>query len=202
MSYRAVFLLTILTVTVAFCVPSYADEDGFFCTGSGYLAYELRSGITPGVDGHVLRMVRFEPKVGIYIADQVTLQDFQVHHMECGEARIAISGWGAIFKSYVIEIASSQKLRIANFAEDPARHFDPSKDGPDPPMLGYGQPRTLPLESSDPDHKYQLVLSESAKRVEEGLETYRKAELIQLDLRGAISQRLLLYERRSVEFAD
>jgi hypothetical protein len=29
-------------------VPSRADSDGYFCASKGYLAYELREGITPG----------------------------------------------------------------------------------------------------------------------------------------------------------
>src|SRR6266853_186069 len=76
-------VLTFLAVALAFCSPSRADNDGSFCTSKGYIAYELRNGITPGVAGHVLKVVRFEPQRGTYVAGEVPLQDFQVHRMTC-----------------------------------------------------------------------------------------------------------------------
>lgn len=46
-------------------VSANADSDGYYCVGRGYIAYEVRSAITPGVaDAHVLRTVRFGPAVG------------------------------------------------------------------------------------------------------------------------------------------
>ena len=66
-------VFTFFAIAFAFCVPSRADSDGSFCTSRGYIAYELRNGITPGVAGHVLKVVRFEPKRGIYGAGEVTL---------------------------------------------------------------------------------------------------------------------------------
>jgi len=50
----------------------------------------MRGAITPGVAGHVLRVVRFEPERGIYIAGEVTLEDFQVHRMMCDQDRVTI----------------------------------------------------------------------------------------------------------------
>src|SRR5438552_7404 len=101
-----------LAVAFAFCVPSRADSDGSFCASRGYLAYELRNGITPGAAGHVLKVVRFEPKRGIHIAGEITLQDFQVHRMICGQDRVEISGWGNMFKKYTIEITGQDKVHV------------------------------------------------------------------------------------------
>jgi hypothetical protein len=196
-------MLEVLAMAFLFCaLPAQADEDGFFCVAKGYLAYELRNGITPGVTGHVLRVVRFDSQRGIYRAGEVGLQDFQVHRMICSEDRVEISGWGKYFKKYVIEIAGPQGLHILDYAEDPTRQFDPSKEGPEPSNLAYEKPGTLPLDSSDPDHKYQLRFSGSEKSVEGGIQHYRKAELLQLDLHGNVSQRLVVYENRVLETID
>jgi len=202
MKRRIAYLFTLVAVGVAFCVPSRADSDGSFCIAKGYLVYEVREGITAGVTGHVLRVVRFEPQRGIYAAGEVTLQNFQVHHMVCGPDRVEISGWGNMFKKYTIDIARPEKLSILDDAEDPARQFDPSKDGPEPPQFGYAQAGPLVLESLDPDHHYTLWLSASEKNVEGGVEHYRKAELTQSDLQGTVSQRLVLYESRFLETID
>lgn len=183
-------------------MPSRADSDGFFCTPRGYLAYELRNGITPRVVGHVLRVVRFEPNLGIYVAGQVILQDFQVHHMIRSTDRVEISGWEQMFKKYVIEIPGPEKVHVGAYIEDPTQRFDTSGQGPEPPQLGIGGPGAIALESLDPDHKCQRLLSRSGKAVQGGVEIYRKAELIQVDLQGDISQRLVLHEDRFVEVGD
>jgi len=195
-------VLTFIVVSLAFCGSSRADEDGSFCLYRGYLAYELRSGITPGVAGHVLKVVRFEPKRGIYNAGEVTLQDFQVHRMTCGQDRVEISGWGNIFKKYTIDIAGQEKLKVVDYTESPTRRFDASKDGPEAPKLAYAQPGPLELESLDPDHKYTLLLSNSDRTVKGGVKHHRKAELTQTNPQGSVSQRLVLYESELLETID
>jgi hypothetical protein len=195
-------ILTFFTIAFAFCVPSLADSDGSFCISRGYIAYELRNGITPGVPGHVLKVVRFEPKRGIHSAGETTLQDFQVHRMTCGQDRVEISGWGNIFKKYTIDSAEQEKLHIIEYTEDPARQFDASKDEPEPAHLGDAQPGPLALESLDPDHKYTLLLSARENPVEGGVKHYRKAELVQTDPQGIVSERLVLYENEFLETID
>jgi len=147
-----------------------------------------------------LKIAKFEAGRGIYFAGEVALQDFQVHHMSCGADKIEISGWGNVFKQYVIDIAGDP--HIADFSEDPARRFDPSKDGPEPPDFVYGPGRTIALESSDPDHSYKLVLSRSEKRVEGGIEHHSTAEILQLNASGNTTQRLVLYQGHMLETID
>jgi len=195
-------VVTFIAVSLAFCGSCRGDDDGSFCQYRGYLAYELRSGITPGVAGHVLKIVRFEPKRGIYNAGEVTLQDFQVHRMTCGQDRVEISGWGKIFKKYIIDIAGQEKPKVVDYTESPTRRFDASKDGPEAPKFAYAQPGVLELESLDPDHKYNLLLSASDKTVKGGVKHHRKAELTQTDARGSVSQRLVLCESESLETID
>jgi hypothetical protein len=73
-----------LALAIIFAALSaYAEEDGAFCVSEGYLAYELLSGLTSGVNGHVVKVVKFGPEQGIYAAGEVTLQGFQVHEMTC-----------------------------------------------------------------------------------------------------------------------
>jgi hypothetical protein len=96
MKRQAAFVLTLLVV-IAFAIPSHATSDAHFCTSKGYLPYETHDGDAPGVVGHVLRVVRFEPKRGIYLAGEVTLLEFTVYHLMCSEDRIEISGWRDVF---------------------------------------------------------------------------------------------------------
>ena len=205
MKHQTFLVLTLLLVSLAFAKESRADSDAFFCASKGYLAYETRKGVTPGAVGHVLRVVRFEPKRGIYLGGEVTLLDFQVYHLSCSEDLIEISGWRNVFTKYVIEIAKSGELRSVGPTEYPGRQqSEAAKDGPAPASLGIFGPRIapLPLESLDPEHEYQLLRNLSGRKVKEGWEWHSKSELVQLDPRGTVSQRFVLYERRAVESRD
>src|ERR1039458_159184 len=205
MKHQTAFVLTLLVVFLALASPSRADSDAYFCTSKGYLAYELRKGVTPGVVGHVLRVVRFEPKRGIYLADEVTLLDFRVYHLICSEYRIEISGWNNVFTRYVIEIAGSGEVRSLGPTEYPGRQWsDAAKDGPAPASLGIFGPGVapLPLESLDPEHVYQLLRNLSRRDVKGGWEYHSKSEIVQLDPKGAVLQRFVLYESRTVETGD
>jgi len=205
MKLQISFGLLLLMVFPAFATESRADSDAYFCTSKGYLAYETRKGVTPDTVGHVLRVVKFEPKRGIYPAGEVTLLDFQVYHLICSEDRIEISGWRNVFTKYVIELGKSGELRNLGPTEFPGRQWsDAAKDGPAPDNLGIFGPRVAPLrlESLDSEHEYQLLRNASGREVKEGWEWHRKSELIQLDQKGTVLQRFVLYERRTLEYRD
>ena len=204
MKLQISFGLLLLVVFLAFATESRADSDAYFCTSKGYLAYETRKGVTPGAVGHVLKVVRFEPKRGIYLASEVTLLDFQVYHMICSEDHIEISGWRNIFTKYVIEIAKSGEIKSVGPTEYPGRQWsDAAKDGPAPASLSiFGRVAPLPLESLDPEHQYQLLRTVTGGKVKEGWESHIKSELVQLDPKGTVLQRFVLYESRTVESGE
>jgi hypothetical protein len=204
MKRRSSIQLALIGMLLALSAPCRADEDGFFCAAKGYLAYNVRSGTATGVTGHVLKVVRFDSTHGIHFAEQVTLQDFQVHRMICDPDRIEISGYGSIFKKYTVTISEETGPQIADFTEDAARRFDLSKDGPEPAIFSGGQPgtQTVPLASDSPSQMHQLVLTHSVRKAEGGLEHRYKAELRSLNPQRKIVQRVVLYEGRSLETID
>jgi hypothetical protein len=205
MKHHIALVITLLVVFLAFPTLSRAGEDVYFCISKGYLAYETREGVAPGVVPHLLRVVRFELKRGIYLAGEVTLPEFTVYHLICSEDRIEISGWRKVFTQYVIEIAKSGEIRSLNPTEYPGLPWAlAAKDGPAPGDMGIFGPRVppLPLESFDPEHEYQLLRNLSGKQVKEGWEWHTKSELVQLDSKGTVLQRFVLYESRTVESGE
>ncbi len=64
--------------------------------------------------------------------------------------------------------------------------------------LGYSRPPFIDLDSSDAEHKYQLVTSSSLN----GVERTTRVELLQIDLNQKVSQRVLLFEERLDESGD
>ncbi len=168
-------------------VPTFADSDSFYCAGRGYIAFDLRSFIHPGLNSpHVLRLFRFEAQRGIYKAAEWPMKDFQVHAMWCTWDRIVVTG--SENARYVFDVTQ----------ETGGSKADDDVTSPLEGQLGWSVAGVKTLESHDLEHKYQLVLSVSTK----GTEVTRRAELLQLDSQQKVSQSVLLYERSYEETAD
>jgi hypothetical protein len=206
MKRRSVFLLILLIGMLAASVPSHADSDGYFCAAKGYLAYEQRAGITPGIVGHVIKIVRFDSRNGIRTAGSITIQDFQVHKLNCGEGRIEIAGFGsaipgreAALTTCVIEIAEGPG---APHCSDETASLN-WRTWPPPKNLGqWALQESVPLESSDAGHRYRLQLKTSKQVISDNVyKLHFKTELIQTDSEGRDSQRFLIYDAR-VEASD
>ena len=210
MRRRIVFVVTLPLVLVVFASTSRANTNAYFCTFKGYLAYEASEGTKPRVVGHVLRVVRLERQRGIYLASEVTLPDsFRVYHLICNEDRIeasgwSSSGWSSVVTKYVADISKSSDVRIIGPIEYPGLSWsDAAKDGPVPGDLGiFGKVAPLPLESSDPEHEYQLVRNVCGRQTKQGWELHTKSEVVQRDLKGKVLQRFVLYETREVRTGD
>jgi hypothetical protein len=208
MTRQAIYVLASLAVAIALSVVSRADDDGNFCSLKGYLAYELRQGITPGIAGHVVRIVRFDSQHGIRAAGEVTLEDLEVHTMTCDEDRIAIAGFGTVrhgdppLTRCVIRFGGPQNEISVPECTDDANLGEGWRKvaGPPPPNLGqWGREGSIPLESQDPGHKYYLLLNTSRKKLDDyDWEIHFKTELIQADSQGNVSQRFVVYEAQIV----
>jgi len=195
--------------------PAHADSDGSFCTGNGYLAYELYSA---NESSKVLRIVRFDSSRGIYAAGEVTMNSFQVHGLFCKADRVEISGWSNAFEQYTVAVpspsrvetatptsgtAAKQTLQILEHHIDAAAKFDPAKDTPEPHSFWYGPLGSHPLEISDPDHKYFLVISASDESVQKGeIRNRRLVTLVEKSQDGTISHSLQLCQHVNVETVD
>jgi hypothetical protein len=203
---RLVFMLALFVLsTLLFVQPSYADNDGCYCTSRGYIAFEVRSfynrKLAPPTT-HVLKIFKFESGRGIFEAGEVSMEDFQVHEMTCNKERVEILGFGKGYVKYIIDItAESKNLHIREHVQDANRRFDPAKEGPAPEQLGLSGPAVIPLDSSDPQHKYHLVRSFSSKQVKDRIETIRKAELLQIGSGEKVSQRVSIFEDRYIDSA-
>jgi hypothetical protein len=209
---KRVAQLPVLALILLFLVlPAHADTDGSYCTTKGYIAYELRSFHTPGLHApHVLRVVRFDH--GIHQAGEVAMQDFQVHELKCEADRVEIAGYDKGWLKYVIDISRPGGFRIVERVEETKEQHPFVSGSPGPMELGGPSPaaeEVIMLASADPEHKYQLVLTRSQKvnnlgtdKRERGFEFDNRAELRQVDPRGKISQRVLLYREHFTEHGD
>ncbi|GEM_PF-5331917 len=180
-----------------------ADDDGNYCSARGYLAFDLRAAVTPGVKyPHVLRVIRFGSAQGISPTEDLPIEDFQTHQMYCTAGQVFISGWDRTYQYYLVDVHEPGSLRILKHVNDPLREFSYSGHK-DAPTLGYAsRPGTIPLQSDDPNHFYELVMTRSEKRVKEGLVNHWRSELVQTHRDGRVLRRVLLASGSFLVSAD
>jgi len=190
----------------AFSVPSHADSDGYFCSYKGYLAYELREGITPGIVGHVLRVTRFDSQHGIRVAGELILMDLQVHMMACDDRHIEIAGYGTVrqgdapLTTCEIELGGPTKKVSIVGCNDAMGQHGWRTERPEPMNLcQWARAKSIALESPDSVDTYELLLDVSNKKVDENsYEVHYKTELVQTNAQENVSQRFVVYEARIV----
>jgi hypothetical protein len=203
-----------LVVAAAMVFPASSSartqhgNDGDFCTSKAYLAYDdLELSETTGVvTSHSLRIVRFEAGRGIYFSEQVNLPPpLAVHWMSWNAERIELEGHiirDPLPTKCVIEIAGPpHDAGTADCTDD--LDESPAKLRDDPSSLAiFPSTAPIPLESLDPTHKYPLVRHLSQRRVAGAVEFRSKGEIVQLDRRGTILSRLVIYDNRVLHYPD
>jgi hypothetical protein len=100
----------VLLVLSPFGGTAYADSDGYYCIGRGYLAYQF--GFAPPSPGpHRLSVIRAEGTSGIQPTAVLALPQFQVQGMRCGEGWVDVASFNAIY--HVILDKSDRPVRYA-----------------------------------------------------------------------------------------
>ena len=201
--YIAHLLALGLSLLVFLALPAYAD--GTYCIRQGYIAYNLRPLKATHPAQQVLHVVAFDH--GIRQMGEVVIQDFAVHEFRCEADRIEIAGYDRDWLKYVVGISQPGKVRIIERTEQTLEQhpFVPGHDSP--PSLqgeGYDPEEVRTLASGDLEDEYQLVFMHADKlnKRELGIEHTYRAEIRQVDSRGKVLQRLLLYQETMTEFAE
>lgn len=174
-----------------------ADSDGYYCTGTGYVAYQLRAALTPGVSGqHVVRVVRFGSE-GIRMAGEVSLPDFQPHKLVCGESQVRIGGWMGRPVEYVIDVAESPKVAFEVSDPGQAMHGSVLSN-----LGAWARAGTVRLGSTDKTHTYRLATRTETKSAGGGLMHHITTTVERLNPAGEVVESLELYRGTREESVD
>ena len=184
-------------------------NDGGFCTSKGYLAFddlEFTEGKGGGVEPHLLKIFRFGTGHGVYFAGQMTLPErLVVSRIVCRTDHVELGT--RIYpdpspKRCIIDVATTSVMGGSAECDD-----DPAES-----LLQLGEPQvlwgfapdaaTIPLESDDSEHQYQLRRHFSQRIATGGLESHIKCEIVKIDKKGTIIQRLVIYDYRKMSYAD
>ncbi|HSR70547.1 MAG TPA: hypothetical protein VLU25_21635 [Acidobacteriota bacterium] len=170
-----------------------ADSDGYFCTGNGYLAYEMRW--VGEKSSHILTIVRFGKDIGIEQLAPVELEEFQTHGMTCGRDFIKISAWS---DSYYVDISDIDNPTLV--ADDLAHEVTSAGHQGN---LGHGSDESvLDLKAGDTGGRFQLVILKASHPSQRGIEHFTVTELIQRDSREEILRRHRLFTGIFLETID
>jgi hypothetical protein len=92
-------LLLAAFVVLGLAVPTlaYADSDGYYCTGRGYLAYQFGMAPMP-VAPHRVSVISIRGAQGIPEPSTLQLPQFQVHGMLCGDGWIDVASFTTVYR--------------------------------------------------------------------------------------------------------
>ena len=97
-------------------VTVYADSDGHYCIGRGYLAYQFGFA-APSTRPHRLAVVRFRGASGIQSPAVLDLPQFQVHGMQCGEGWIDVAAFTGIYHVTLDENGRPVRYEVQPFPD-------------------------------------------------------------------------------------
>lgn len=95
---------------------AYADSDGYYCIGRGYLAYQFGMAPLP-VAPHHLYIVRIGTTTGIADPVAIELPQFQVHGLRCGAGWVDVAAFTAIYHVTLNENARPTRYEVRPLAE-------------------------------------------------------------------------------------
>ena len=88
---------TVVLVLSAFSAgTAYADDDGYYCVGRGYLAYQFGFA-APSPKPHRLSVIPLSGTSGIESPAIFDLPQFQVHGMQCADSWIDVAAFTGIY---------------------------------------------------------------------------------------------------------
>jgi len=95
MKKRLIVALIVLGVVAP--AAAYADSDGYYCTGPGYLAYQF--GMAPkSLPPHRVYIINLGGPESIPEPTALELPQFQVHGMVCGERWIDVASFTTVYR--------------------------------------------------------------------------------------------------------
>ena len=189
--------LALITVGVG---EAHADSDGYYCTGPGYVAYELRGWNWYTMGQHIVRVVKFANGKVAWAGD-VAVKDFQPHLMKCDTSRVTIGGYDRGWLEYEIDVKAQPSITAERAAPD--RQFKPGEHAPLPNLGNWSRSSTVPLVGDPTDQAvYQLDILVTQDQANPRCRDRVSRLVLKRNAGQRVAQQFVLYEGRSCETVD
>jgi hypothetical protein len=93
---KPLLLVVFITICPGGVGVAYADSDGYYCVGRGYLAYQFGMDTQVGPPHHLF-VIRTAGATGIPEPLTLELPRFQVHGMRCGAGWVQVASFAAVY---------------------------------------------------------------------------------------------------------
>jgi len=182
----------------ALAAPAQADDDGSFCIGSDYIAYELSLSVAPGKREHALYVVSLTDSAGIGRPSRIRLPDFQVHGMRCNRTSVELLGWDSLYTVPVGPTSAAPVAQSAPWANQADRRLPQGFTSAGfwvwSPALRAGRPDTLRLPVEAAARRFLLVRDVTANPQNPCLYNLR-GQVVAFDTSGRLLGSLVLVDR-------
>ena len=173
-----------------------ADDDGSFCIGPTYIAYELSVSAAP--IQHALYVVSLTDSGGIGQPLTIGLPRFQVHGLRCNRTSVEVLGWDSLYTVPVGPPTAAPVVQAAPWANQPDRRLPEGFTRAGlwvwNSALRAGRPDTLRLPVEASARRFLLVRGITANPQNPCLYNLR-GEVVEVDLSGRPRGSRLLVDR-------
>lgn len=202
------FLVALLIIAAQ---PAFADNDGYYCKGKGYIAFERW--MTD--DDHIF-IVPFgrDGKIGDLISFKLPKKiNMNVQALDCGPEVLNLRLRSVTYdrssrppkiasdriQQISISVKRVEKLWVRNSSEESPKNKADFFASTLPNLGNWSRPQTVPLESSDGGHTYELSMtdkqdSQVVSGVGGNVYHHHKTSLIQRDPTGLITAEKIIFE--------
>jgi hypothetical protein len=158
----------VLVTAAVLLFPSLAlADDGYYCIGPGFVAYEVS--LSGAASGHWLHVVRVSAAKGIVRLPPTALPEFQVHGMTCRENGVDLEGWTA---RHSVSLHDDGRATVTSTA------VAPSPKGAHQQNLGWGaRPGVTDIGSDGFHGEFQLVIAEAVGPTSRGPERFTVTQI-------------------------
>jgi hypothetical protein len=142
---------------------AYADSDGYYCVGAGYIAYQFGMAPLP-VAPHRLYVLRTGTTSGIAEPAAIELPQFQVHGLRCGDGWVEVAAFTAIYRVTLDVNTIPSRYEVRPFAEGqkvPPEFFPQQNLGMGSRARGL-KPHRVALGTKDEGGQYLLEMTGQA----------------------------------------
>ena len=182
----------------ALAAPAQADDDGSFCIGPNYIAYELSLSVSPGKREHALYVVSLTDSGGIGRPSKLGLPRFQVHGLRCNRTSVELLGWDSVYTVPVGRTDARPVAQAGSWANQSDRRlpqgFTSAGFWVGSPALRAGRPDTLRLPVEAAARRFLLVRDVTANPQNPCLYNLR-GQVVAFDSSGRALGSLVLVDR-------
>lgn len=168
------FIFVAVLVVALYPTAAFADSDGYYCIGKGYLAFDTHP--FRGANSHVLQVIRVSRSGGIQREAPIPLDEFQLHGIMCRDHVVELQGSAM---HYAVDLSAAGPPKVTLIAAA----FDPKMSEAQQNLGMLARPGVTDIPSDGDAGEFQLVIAQTTRQMTRAMEYYTISQIFQRDYR-------------------